>query len=60
MSWSLQAVDEILSRGYEDHAEYHNQVTTWKADSVLLGEDVTASLLTHAVPSLYNLATCFE
>jgi len=45
----VQAVDEILSRGYEDHADYHSQVTAWKADSVLLGEDVTATLLTHTV-----------
>ena len=42
-------VDEILSTGFEEHAESSSNLAAWKADDALLHEDRSVSRMTKQV-----------
>ena len=45
----LQVTDEILSTGFEEHAEASSNLAAWKADDALLHEDRSMSRMTKQV-----------
>lgn len=47
----MQAVDDVLGFGSEEHSEYSSMTSTWKTDDLLLHEGRTAYRLTRKVPA---------